>query len=437
MSEMNEKSALLPKSKKIRRRSRNHSFTQSLYVDFSSLMSGSSDQRRSSNSERRFLSVPEPDKLLSRVRILSTQSGILVSELEGSFMSTVSTSFGPVIVQSDREVPSSGIVLGICLAILSALLFTANHFLFQYWHMHETDVLLTRGLLQSVTLGLVIFAMKCCRTLLPSTCLEICFVLLQGVLSGIRVGLTFVSLQFIPIGDALTIIMTEPIWTLILSKMFLKTPIGIWKLGFSCSLLVGVILCAQPPFMFKDFIGEQDEDFEEDVKSEEKEEPQYFSSEGYNLGLACAIGTGVISAVTNILVSKCSAVSSLVLTFWSGFGAVVVAVIYGILFDTRDVILSDPMSLNFQDYLNFILLAAFGLLGFLLLTRALQLIPPTTVAVIRVTEIVMAYVLQSLFMNQVPNSLATLGSSLVIISVIGVSAENLVLYGTFNHPIIN
>ena len=50
-------------------------------------------------------------------------------------------------------------------------------------------------------------------------------------------------------------------------------------------------------------------------------------------------------------------------------GAVVVAVIYGILFDTRDVILSDPMSLNFQDYLNFILLAAFGLLGFLLLTR--------------------------------------------------------------------
>ena len=53
----------------------------------------------------------------------------------------------------------------------------------------------------------------------------------------------------------------------------------------------------------------------------------------------------------------------------SGFGAVVVAVFYGLLFDTRDVILSEPLSLTFHDYLSFILLAAFGLLGFLLLTR--------------------------------------------------------------------
>ena len=37
----------------------------------------------------------------------------------------------------------------------------------------------------------------------------------------------------------------------------------------------------------------------------------------------------------------------------------------------------------------------------IVLCRALQLIPPTTVAVIRVTEIVLAYVLQSLLMNQV------------------------------------
>ena len=100
---------------------------------------------------------------------------------KGSFMSTVSTSYGPVIVQSDREVSSSGIVLGICLSMLSAILFTANHFLFQYWHMLETDVLLTRGFLQSVTLGGFIFAFKCCKTFLPTTCSEIFLVLLQGM----------------------------------------------------------------------------------------------------------------------------------------------------------------------------------------------------------------------------------------------------------------
>ena len=247
-------------------------------------------------------------------------------------MSTVSTSYGPVIVRSDRDVPTSGMFLGITLAMLSAFLFTANHFLFQYWHMLETDVLLTRGFLQSSSLGVVLLAMKCCKNLLPSTCSEIFLVLLQGmwgeswylvklqcilgVLSGIRVGLTFVSLQFIPIGDALTIIMTEPIWTLILSKIFLKTPVGIWKFAFSCSLLVGVILCAQPPFIFKAVNSEQEEIANETAKEETENEPQYFSSEGYYIGLACAISTGVISAVTNILVSKCSSISSLVLTFW-------------------------------------------------------------------------------------------------------------------------
>ena len=80
MSENNEKSALLPKGNKVRRRSRNHSFTQDLYVEFSSLLSGSSDQR--SINERGYLTVPEPEKLVPRVRILSTQSGILISELE-------------------------------------------------------------------------------------------------------------------------------------------------------------------------------------------------------------------------------------------------------------------------------------------------------------------------------------------------------------------
>ena len=96
-------------------------------------------------------------------------------------MSTVSTSYGPVIVRSDRDVPTSGMFLGITLAMLSAFLFTANHFLFQYWHMLETDVLLTRGFLQSSSLGVVLLAMKCCKNLLPSTCSEIFLVLLQGI----------------------------------------------------------------------------------------------------------------------------------------------------------------------------------------------------------------------------------------------------------------
>ena len=121
----------------------------------------------------------------------------------------------------------------------------------------------------------------------------------------------------------------------------------------------------------------------------------------YYIGLMFAAGTGVCGAVTNILVSHCSTVSYVVLTFWSGVGGAVVAVVYGLTLDHEDLILSDISSLSVMDMINLVLLSAFGLLGFLLLTRALHLLPPTTVAVIRVVEIVLAYILQAFIMNKV------------------------------------
>ena len=42
-----------------------------------------------------------------------------------------------------------------------------------------------------------------------------------------------------------------------------------------------------------------------------------------------------------------------------------------------------------------------GLVGFFALTRSLQLIPPTTVAVLRALEIVLAYVVQGIVFGEV------------------------------------
>ena len=53
-----------------------------------------------------------------------------------------------------------------------------------------------------------------------------------------------------PLGDALTLVFTEPLWTLILSKLVLKISIGVWKMLFGLVLLGGMVLCIQPPFLF-------------------------------------------------------------------------------------------------------------------------------------------------------------------------------------------
>jgi len=393
--------------------------------------------------------VPGKNEALGRPRIQSTHSGIFIRSYdEDSVRSTVSTSYGPVVVETGHILRSYGLFLGLCLAFISAILFTGNNFLFQYLRNNATDMLLIRGILQISTLGTVILFTSCCKRIFPTTLIDSLFVLGQGLLNGVRVGLTFLSMKYLPIGDALTIKLTEPIWTLLIAKIFLKTPMGLWKLAFSVSVFVGIVLCAQPPFIFDHFkisenvqpsvmvlwssrnsekFSPKDNGANVTSHSERKSERNLPDSWDYYLGLSCALGTGVCGAVANILVSRCISVSSVVLTFWSGIGSAVTALLYGFLVDQEDIILYKPMSLNFLNYLNLIFLASLGLLGFLLLTRALQLIPPTTVAVIRVIEIVFAYVLQSVILNEVPNCLAIIGSSLVILSVIGITTENIIL----------
>jgi len=383
--------------------------------------------------------TPQP-----RLRIVSTQSGLLVSQLEESVFSTVSTSYGPVLVQTSvrpgLKRDKVQIMLGLGLALLSAVLFAANHFLFQYRVMNTTDMMVTRGALQALCLGLLTLATARCSAFKLSSGMDAVLVLSQGIMNGFRVGFTFSCLKFLAVGDALTIILTEPIWTLFLAKIFLKTPIGLWKFGFSCSLFVGATLCTQPPLFFAksesvQFEGSNNSSkdglFKQEVKMSDNDtvirDNQYFDESQFYTGLLLALGASVFGAIANILVSKCSSHSSLLLTFWSGIGGALVAILYGHFYDTEDQVMTDPGAIPLPDFITLIILAGLGLLGFLLLTRALHLLPPTTVSVIRVTEIIFAYALQSIFMDKVPNTLAIVGSTLVILSVIGVSAENIFL----------
>lgn len=65
-----------------------------------------------------------------------------------------------------------------------------------------------------------------------------------------RLLLQLACLHYLPLGDALTLIFTEPLWTVAASKLVLGTRIGPWKFCFALVLLTGMFLCIQPPFLF-------------------------------------------------------------------------------------------------------------------------------------------------------------------------------------------
>jgi drug/metabolite transporter (DMT)-like permease len=76
------------------------------------------------------------------------------------------------------------------------------------------------------------------------------WIALQAILGAVRLYLNFSCLEYLPLGDALTIIFTEPLFTVILSFILLRIAVGIFKVLLCFGLLSGMILSVQPPFIF-------------------------------------------------------------------------------------------------------------------------------------------------------------------------------------------
>ncbi len=111
--------------------------------------------------------------------------------------------------------------VGIVLATLSGVLHTANNFFIQYFAVDALELLLVRSAVQALALGALAAATD--PRLVPSTLATRLFVATQAVLGGVRLYMNFKCLGFMPLGDALTIIFTEPLFTIILSLIFLRT----------------------------------------------------------------------------------------------------------------------------------------------------------------------------------------------------------------------
>merc|ERR1719233_2507388 len=243
--------------------------------------------------------------------------------------------------------------------------------------------------------------------------------------------------------------------------------VGWWKIIFSLFLITGVVLCTQPPVIFSSNTHhhhshhghhhDQHQDVQEELHFAEdtnvtvtsaqdlKSSNNYINKtsiaadigqsslmtqdvgNGYFIGVLLALGAAVSGSASNVIVAKVEEISSTSLCTYSGLGGIILALLYGTMLDTEDVILTNITMVTANEWLILLMLGGMGLVGFFALTRSLQLIPPTTVAVVRAMEIVLAYGVQAAVLGEIPNTLALVGSSFVIISVVAFAAEDLFL----------
>ena len=61
---------------------------------------------------------------------------------------------------------------------------------------------------------------------------------------------SFSCVLFLPLGDALTLIFSAPLSTMVMTAIFLGHKLRLYKVTFALILLTGTVLVVRPPFLF-------------------------------------------------------------------------------------------------------------------------------------------------------------------------------------------
>lgn len=109
--------------------------------------------------------------------------------------------------------------------------------------------------------------------------------ILRGSLGFISFTLSYWAMSYIPLADNITILMTAPIYTSLCARIFLKEPFGLKELIFIIITLIGVVMIAQPEFLFR-------------LTEMEAHELDRL------IGIAMAVVGAIITAVATIIVRK-------------------------------------------------------------------------------------------------------------------------------------
>ena len=160
-------------------------------------------------------------------------------------------------------------IVGVAIAFTSGFLFTINRAIFEALNLNITDVLLLRYFLQTVLL----LAIISCPMLQTSqqyqslddkqhkwwiddvnegrSVLKIrALLIFQGVCDGLNHTFQMVSVTLMPLGDSSALIFSAPLSTVILSRIFLKTRLRLYKLCCVVIVMTGIILIVRPSVVF-------------------------------------------------------------------------------------------------------------------------------------------------------------------------------------------
>jgi len=317
--------------------------------------------------------------------------------------------------------------VGIVLALVSGILFTANNFLVNRYSVSACHLVLVRTLLQMLVY--TIYCLVRSEPLLPGPPKQKMFILLQGFAAGLMLCCATTSFTLMPVPDALCIIFACPVVTIFLSALVLRDTINLPKVAAGLALFIGVVCVSKPPFIFQTVfqrVSEHPGSIPEAVEAliaylskQSQDLPQDYDN--YYLGVVMAVTACVAQGVTCVMVAKVRSVVTPVLANWASIMGLVMGVLYWLIEDRNTgLALEDETPLNWALITG---LSVCGLVAFTTLTLSLQLVSPNMVSSLRCLEMVGAFLVQSIITGLAPNILSSIGGGLIILGIVILGAE--------------
>ena len=197
-----------------------------------------------------------------------------------------------------------------------------------------------------------------------------------------------------PLGDALALMFSAPLFTVLLSLIFFQIKIGLLK-GWLCLVLLGgVILIVKPPFIFtmNDTIQGNLTDIDLETALNDAHHAHYGY---YYTGVTLALGFAFTSALTTIITKHLSnELESLVIILYTGVGGIATTMLVNCADRGFGHTVEEIKKADAELWMVMMTVSVLGIMGNVSYVTSLKFISASLVMVITTMQVVLSYIFQ-------------------------------------------
>ena len=262
--------------------------------------------------------------------------------------------------------------------------------------------------------------------------------IVQALSCGVIMAFHFISISMIHIGDATTIYFSNFLPTMILSKIFLKEKIGIFKILFGLMGMVGLILVVKSSTL--NIHGKQDGKQYGILNSTNNNSfPHPKTEDSYNFKhdwqnylfgtLLCTVGM-LISSINQVITAvlyQNESTNCYMQMLYDGVGKLLVSLIFTIIGGHQRLFLPSSLEKSYVlwNWISMFIMASTAISMRFCNVGVLRFIGPITTSFIQTFDIVLGYLTQIIFFDVVPNFLSLLGAFCILLMSVIVPFEKI------------